>query len=157
MFTYILWDALSEGEIFMCIAADLLLVVFPLLWLSQYFYIRYNKIGLSNMIFGEGNAWAQGKSVYLTDPIVFYSAFSLAAGIEVNKNLAKAFGWSKEKLDGRLVKLRKNQRGNGPLIEEDKFSEFKATYPKFILLGRLMWLLIWLLVGCAVLSTFYSS
>ncbi len=130
----------------------ILLFVCPLLWLSQYFYIRYNKIGLSNMIFGEGNSWVKGQSVYLTDPIVFYSAVSLAAGIELNKVWARVFRWPPQRLRERLDKLRGKQRGNGPLIEEGKYDEFKRAYPKFILLGRLMWLMIGILVICALLA-----
>ena len=132
MFLEMAYRSRSWHDFFMLLSANLLLIIFPILWMILYFYMKRHKVGLSNAIFGEYNPWSQGAPIRITDPMLFNFGLAYVGSKWVLKKRAQLFNWSDDYKRTRYKILLDGANIYRHIVTDGNYAKLRLDYPMFI-------------------------
>ena len=131
-----------------------LLIILPMIWIFEYWYIRKHKVELSNMIFGEDNPWALGQRVYLTDPTIFSGFLGMIAARWILEKWMKTMKWSEIRIKKRRELMLESAIYYRHILTGSNYKELKKSHPAFLIINYIFLFFAFILIVCAVIAAF---
>ena len=135
----------------------ILLFIFPLLLLAERVYVRKNQVSLSNMIFGEGNEWAQGKKTGIASDIVFSGFLGMIGARWLLEKWMRLWNWSEPRVQKRRELMLESAIFYRHVMTGDNFSKLKKAHPLFIWINYAFLLACLIIVLCVVLASYFGA
>ena len=157
MFLEMAYSSKNWYDFFVLLSANLLLIVFPIIWVIEYLYICRQKIELSKMIFGEDNPWALGKRVYLTDPTIFSGFLGMIAARWILEKWMKTMNWPELRIKQRRELMLESAIYYRHILTGDNYKKLKESHPMFLMINYIFLFFALVLIVCAVAAIFYKG